>query len=131
MARRGFKKFFWIQTEPLNRRVHARPMLVQKFLALAFDQQIPRAGFHKHSETAPGLDQIFTDQLLVSFQNRERIDSIFRRDIADRRQRIAFVEHAIENHVHNAIPELTINRLTIVPLTRHFVLRFAPGTAAW
>src|ERR1043166_14532 len=131
MTRCGFEQFFRIQTEPLNRRVNARPMLVQKFLAFAFDQQIARAGFHKHSKAAPSFDQIFADQLLVSFQDREWIHSIFRCDIADRRQRIAFVEHAIENHVNDTIPELAINRLTIIPLTRHFVLRFAPGTAAW
>src|SRR5205807_3461452 len=72
----------------------------------------------------------FADQLLVSFQNGERINSILGRDIADRRQRITFVENAIENHVNDTVAELAINRLTIIPLTRHFVLRFALGTAA-
>src|SRR5947208_2829559 len=105
-------------------------MFVQKFLPLAFDQQIARTGFHEHSKSAARLDQFFADQLLVSFQNRERIDPILGRDIADRRKRIAFFENAVENHVNDPVAELAINRLTIIPLTRHFVLQILLGTAA-
>src|SRR5439155_21063134 len=94
-------------------------------------KQTARTRFHEHSKSAPGLDQIFAHQLLISLQDGERINPILRGHIADRRQRIAFVEHAIENHVNDTVAELAINRLTIVPLTRHFVLQFALGTAAY
>src|SRR5207237_8992048 len=119
----GFEQFFWIQTKPLNRCVNTWPMFVQKFLAFAFDQQIARARFTEHSQSTPSFDQFFADQLLISLQDRQRIDPILGRDIAHRRQRIAFLEHAVENHVNDAIPTLAINRLTIIPFTAHPIRR--------
>src|SRR5437016_382362 len=87
------------------------------------DQQIARARFHEHSQSTPSFDQFFADQLLISLQDRQRIDPILGRDIAHRRQRIAFLEHAVENHVNDAIAKLAINRLTIIPFTAHPILR--------
>jgi hypothetical protein len=103
----------------MNRRVNSRPMFIKKFLAFALEQHIARADFDEHSETAPLLDQLLVDQFLISLQNGERIDPVLGRDIAHRRQRIAFVEHAVEYHVHDAIAKLAINWLTIVPFTVH------------
>src|SRR5437773_10804144 len=40
-------------------------------------------------------------------------------------QRIAFVEHAVENHSDDTIPQLSINRLTVVPFTVHPVFHWA------
>ena len=94
-------------------------MVRKKLLAFALQQQIPRAGFDKHAETSLTFDKLLVDQFLISLQNRERIDPIFGRDIAHRRQRIAFVEYAVENHGDDTIPKLAINRLTIVPFTLH------------
>jgi hypothetical protein len=38
------------------------------------------------------------------------------RDVADRRQRIAFLEHALEDHRDHAIAQLPVDRLAVVPL---------------
>src|SRR5205823_626921 len=58
-------------------------------------------------------------QLLISFQNRKRIDPELGRDMPHRRQRIAFVEQTVENHSHDTIAKLSINWLTIIPFTVH------------
>ena len=71
------------------------------------------------------LDQPLIHQLLIALQNRERIDPIFGRDIAHRRQRIAFLEHAVEYHRDDAVAKLAVNRLTVVPLTVHQVFQRA------
>ncbi len=115
----SIEQFFGRQAKPLNGCVNSGPMLREKFLAFAFEQQISRAGFDEHAEPALFLDQVLFDQLLIGLQNRERIDPIFGRNVAHRRQRIAFFEHAIEYHGDDTIPKLAINRLTVVPLTMH------------
>jgi hypothetical protein len=100
-------------------------MFVKKFLPFAVEQSIARAGFNEHAEASSLFDELFIDQFLISLQNSERVDPIFGRDIAHRRQRIAFVEHAVENHVNDTVAQLAINRLTIIPFTIHSVF----GTA--
>src|SRR5438477_575119 len=76
------------QAEPLNGRVDPGPFLGEKFLAFALQQQIARAGIDEHAEASPLLDELLVDQLLIGFQNRERIDPILGCDIAHGRQRI-------------------------------------------
>src|SRR5947208_13148316 len=70
--------------------------------------------------------------LLIALQNRERIDTIFGRDIAYRRQRITFLEHAVKYHRDDTVAKLSVNRLTVVPLTVHrvFLLPLARDTPA-
>jgi hypothetical protein len=104
-------------------------MLREKFLAFAFEKKIARAGFDEHPKTALLLDQFLVDQFLIGLQNGKRVDSIFGRDIAHRRQRIAFVEHAVENHGNDTIPKLSINRLPVVPFTLHPVFHRALAVA--
>ncbi len=82
-------------------------------------------GIDEHAATSPALDQLLVDQLLIALQNRERIDPIFGRDIAHGRQRIAFLEHAVEDHRDHAVAKLAVNRLTVVPLTVHQVFQIA------
>ena len=94
-------------------------MLREKLLAFAFEQQIARARFDEHAETAFLLDQFLVDQFLVGLQNCKGIDPKFGRDIAHGRQRIAFFEHAVEYHRDDTIPQLSINRLPVVPFTLH------------
>src|SRR6266446_807650 len=106
------QQFFRCQAEPLNGCVDSGPVFGKKLLAFAFEQQIPRAGFDEHAETALLFDQFLVDQFLIGLENRERIDPKFGRDIAHRRQRLAFVEHAVEYHGNDTIPMLAINRLT-------------------
>src|SRR5205085_7936583 len=84
-----------------------------------------RAGFNKHAEASLRLDQLLVDHFLISLENRKRIDPIFGRDIAHRRQRIAFFEHAVENHVDTPVAKLSINRLTVVPFTLHSMFHCA------
>jgi hypothetical protein len=38
-------------------------------LALGLEQQLAGAGIHEHAETAPGLDQVVVDQVLVSLEH--------------------------------------------------------------
>ena len=46
--------------------------------------------------------QVLVDQLLIGFEDRERIDSIFRRDIAHGGQRVPFAERALVFHAGTA-----------------------------
>src|SRR5207302_8987241 len=71
------------------------------------------------AQAAPRLHQLLADELLIGLENGEGIDPILGRDTAHRRQRIAFVEQAVENHSDDAIAQLSINRLTVVPFTVH------------
>ena len=119
MLRCGFEQFFWIQPEPPDRGVNPGPMFLEKLLELAFMQQISRAGSDEHPEAAPLFDKFFVDQFLISFQDGDGIDPGLRRDVADRRQGVAFIEHAIENHMHATIAKLAIDWLSVIPFTIH------------
>ena len=110
---------FCVRPEPLNGGRHPRPFFGEKFLAFALEQKIARAGFDEHPEPALHLDQLLVDQLLISLENRERIDPKFGRDVAHGGQRIAFFEHAVENHVDAPVAQLAVNRLTVVPFPIH------------
>src|SRR2546421_11845697 len=116
---RRIEQFFRCETEPANGCVDPRPMLGKKFLAFAFEQQLVRTGFDEHAETSLFLDNLVVDQFLIRLQNSERINPIFRRDIAHRRQRITFFYYALEYHVDDAIAKLARNQLTILPFTIH------------
>src|SRR6266480_3946929 len=115
----GTQQFLRCDAEPLNSCGNPGPLFGKKLLAFALQQQIARAGFDEHAETSFRLDKLFVNQLLIGFENRQRIDPIFGRNTAHGRQRIAFAEHAVEYHVDDTIAKLAINRLTIVPFTRH------------
>src|SRR2546423_11282 len=114
-------EFFLGQGEPLDRGGNARPLFIQKLVALALEQKIARPVFDKHSEASLRLDQLLVHQLLVTLQDREGIDPEFGRNIADRGERIAFVKLAVEDHVNDAVAQLAVNRLTIMPFTFHSV----------
>src|ERR1051326_641395 len=62
-------EFLLGQAKPLNLLRDPGPFLGEKFLAFAFQQQSAGAGFDEHAETAPHLDQLFVDQLLIGFQH--------------------------------------------------------------
>ena len=82
-----------------------------------------RAVFDEHAEAAPLLDQSLVDQFLISLQDGEGIDSIFRGDVSHGRQGIAFFEHVVEYHMDDMVAKLSINRLIIIPFTIHPVLQ--------
>src|SRR5580765_3201433 len=52
----SIQEFFRREAEPLNGGVDSGPLLGEKFLALALQQQIARAGLDEHAETALFLD---------------------------------------------------------------------------
>src|SRR5437667_2279532 len=56
------QQFFRRQTEPLNGCVDPGPVFGKKLPAFAFEQQIARASFDEHAETAPALDKPLVDQ---------------------------------------------------------------------
>jgi hypothetical protein len=120
-------KFSSRHAKSLNRRRDPRPFFSKEFLPFAFEQKFARAGFNEHPEPASHLDQIFINELLISLQHRQRIDPIFRRDVADRRQGIAFLEHTVENHMNATIAQLAINRLMFIPLAIHSLNHVVPG----
>src|SRR6266516_3295391 len=90
-----FQELFRLQSEPLNRPVHSGPLLSEKLLPFAFQQQTARAGVDKHAETASGLNKSPVHQLLIALQDRERIEPIVRCDGAHRGQGITFPQHAV------------------------------------
>ena len=65
------------------------------------------------------LDQALVDQLLVTLQDRERVQAVLRRDAPDRRQRIAVVQHPFQDHRHHAVAQLAIDRQAVVPVGVH------------
>lgn len=119
----GVEQFLWFQAEPLNPGGDPRPFFGKKFLALAREQKVPRAGFDEHAEASLFLDQFLVGELLVGLQHRQGIDPKLGRDIAHGRQRITFFEHAVEYHVHALIAKLAVDWLTVVPLMIHPVSR--------
>src|SRR6266567_6436401 len=113
------QQFFGTQTEPLNRCMDPRPLLLVKLLTLALQQQVARAGIDEHAAASLRLDEMLVDQLLVALQDRDRIDPIVGRHRAHGRQRIALVEHAVEDHRDDPVAKLAVNRLTVVPFEVH------------
>src|SRR6266849_7418682 len=111
------EQFFRLQSEPPNGCIDPGPFFRKKLLAFAPQQQIARARIDEHAATSLTFDQLLVHQLLIALQNREVIDPIFGRDIAHGRQRVAFFEHAVEYHGDDTIAKLTVNWLTVVPLT--------------
>src|SRR5207249_12297747 len=112
-------------TEPLHLFRHPRPFVGENFLAFAFQQLITRTRFDEHTEAALHLDQVLIDQLLIGLQHSKRIDPELGCHSAHGWQRIAFIEHAIENHMHASIAKLAIDWLSVIPFTIHSVLQTA------
>src|SRR5438034_1291352 len=106
MACGSLQQFFRCHAEPLNGCGDPGPFFGEKLLAFALQQQIARAGLDEHAETSPLLHKLLFDQLLIAFQDRERIDPKLGRDVAHGRQHIALLEHAVEDHGHDAVPKL-------------------------
>src|SRR5688572_9638614 len=113
------QELFRTEAKALNVRVDPRPLFTQKLLPLALHQRIARSFIDEHAQTASGLHQTFVRQLLVSLEDRDRIDPVFGRDRAHRRKRIAFLQNSVENHRHHPVANLTVDRLPVVPLTVH------------
>ena len=101
------------------------PIFGQKFLPFTLQQQFARARIYEHAQPATRFNQAVIHQLLVTLEDRKWIYAIFGRDCAHRRQRIAFFEGSVKNHRDDAVPQLAVNRLTVIPLTVHQVFPIA------
>ena len=97
----------------------------RNFSRSAFSNSSRAPAVDEHAQAALLLDELLVDELLVGLQHRERIDPIFGGDVAHRGQRIAFLEHAVEDHRDDTIAQLAVDRLAVVPFTIHPVFRVA------
>src|ERR1043165_9037709 len=118
----AFEQLLRLQAEPLDGLVDPRPLLGQELLALAGQQKIVGAVLDEHAEASLLLDEIVVDELLVGLEDRDRIDAILRPDVAPGRQRIAFLQHAVEDQGDDAVAKLPVDRLAVVPFTVHQAL---------
>ena len=117
------QKFFSFETQALNGGVDPGPLFAQELLPFALQQQTACSVVDEHAPPSSGLDQSLVYQLLIALENRERIDAIFRGDIAHRRKRIAFLENSVEDHRDHTVVQLAVNRLTVIPLRIHCVFQ--------
>src|SRR3954449_7917750 len=116
------QQLFRRQPQPADRCVDPRPVFGEKLLALGFQQQLARTNIDVHPAAALLLDELLVDELLVGLQDRDRVEPVIGGDVADRGERIAFVEKTVEDQRHDTIAELSVNRLAVVPFAFHSVL---------
>src|SRR5262249_26873069 len=95
---RSAQELVHAEAEPLNAGVDPRPLLVEKPFPFGLDQRIACSLVDEHAPASPRLHQAFVGQVLVSLENRERIDPVFGGHGAHRRNGIAFLQHSVENH---------------------------------
>src|SRR5579863_5105417 len=100
---RSFQQLLRIQPQPANRRVNLRPLFFQEILAFVLQQLFARARIHEHAQPSPALHQLLVHQLLIAFENRERIDAVIRRHRAYRWQRISLFKDAVQYHRHHSV----------------------------
>src|SRR6185437_611805 len=72
------------QAEALDGGEDLGPLGFQEALALVFHQRLAGPVADVHSQAAPLLDQLLIDQLLVPLEDRQGVQTEFRRDAADR-----------------------------------------------
>src|SRR5688572_1075382 len=113
------QQFLGVEAESLDAARDLGPLLLQEKLALVFQERAARAFGHEHPAPAALLDQVLVDQLLVSLEDRQGVQAIFGRDAPYRRQRVAVVEHALEDHRHHAVAQLAVDRQAVVPVGVH------------
>src|SRR5579871_4052988 len=98
------------EAQPLNRGEHLGPFIREKPLALVLHQRLARPGAHEHTQATSLLDQLLLYELLVAFQHRQRVEAELRRYAADRGQRVALFQGALEDHRYHPVPQLPIDR---------------------
>src|SRR5437868_4599555 len=72
----AIQQFFRRQAEPLNGSVDAGPFFAKKLPPFALQQQTACAGIYEHAAAPPGLHQSLVHELLITLEDRERIDPI-------------------------------------------------------
>src|SRR5262249_10932153 len=78
-------------------------------------QNVARTGVDEHAKPAPLLHDLLVGELLIGLEHGQRVDAKLGGYIAHRWQRIAFVQHAIEDVGDDAIAQLPIDRLIVIP----------------
>ena len=73
----------------------------------------------EHAPAPLLLDQLLIDELLVSLENSERVETKLGRDSADRGERVTLFEDTLEDHRYHSITQLPVDRLAVVPLRVH------------
>src|SRR5215472_3673812 len=91
------QQFFRREAKSMDNRSHPGPLVCEKLLALALQQQLSRALFHEHAETPAALDEILVHQFLISLEDRERIHSIIGGYRAHRWQWVPLLEHFLKD----------------------------------
>src|SRR3569833_3358375 len=109
------------QTQALDRRVDPRPLVIEKSGSLVFHERLTHPNTHEHSATSPLFDQLLVHQLLITLEDRQRIQPELGRNAAHGGQRIAFLERAFENHGDYPVPQLPVYRQAVVPQRIHEV----------
>src|SRR5208337_2128637 len=64
------------KSQAVDQREYLGPLLTQEALALASQQEEPRALAHEHAASAALFYQPFVDQLPVSLEHRQRVEPI-------------------------------------------------------
>jgi len=105
-----------IESEPLDRRDYARPLLLQETLPFALGKLRARARRDEHAAATSFLDEALVDELLVTLQDRERIEREFRGDVAHGREGVTVGQCPFQDHVHHFVAKLAVDRLTVVPV---------------
>src|SRR5437879_590503 len=81
----GSQQVLGRQAEPLDGCMDFRPLFAEELLALAPQQQVPRAYVDEHAAAPLLVDKLFALELLVGLEDRQRIDPGLRGDGANRR----------------------------------------------
>src|ERR1051325_1039586 len=117
-GRRG-EQLLRAESQALDGGPDVRPLLFEEVLPLAGQQQLARAGVDEHAAAALHLHELLVHQLLVSLEDRDRVDPVLRGDVAHGRQRVAFAERSFQDEGDDAVAELAVDGLAVVPLAFH------------
>jgi hypothetical protein len=115
----GCEQDLGVESQALNGLYDARPFVVQKTFALVFKKKLARTGADEHAEAAALFDELLVDEALVAFEDGERVDAEVGGDLADGGQRVAFAKVSVEHHRHDAVAELAVDGLSVVPVEFH------------
>ena len=108
-----------IETQALDGREHARPLVVEEARPLVPHQVAARTGRHEHAAAAFLLDEAFVDQLLVTLETVNGFSVCSAATLRTDGSASPSAERALENHRHDLVAQLAINRLAVVPVRIH------------
>ena len=95
---------------------HARPLLLEKALALVAHELCAASRCDEHAAAAALLDQALVDELLIALEHGQRVQRELGGDTADRRQCVTLGELSLQDHRHDLVAQLAIDGLAVVPV---------------